>query len=669
MDQFRDFKQAVQRRFNDMKAAPLYRVQIDKDFLWQLYLDSFPEGSNPKFRERTEYDCSCCRSFVKHAGGMVSLVGGKITSIWDIDVGGNYQVVADALAEYVNACPIENVFLHSEPHIGTDRNREDTENGVVTWEHFYITLPTGVHRKGDDIGSLLGAYRASHDVVLRGLMEITTDAIETVRDLISQNSLYRGAEKKAIVDAFAGMMTEFCALPQEKMDLYAWQQVTGPNAWVCKIRNDVIGTLLVDLSEGVELETAVKSFEDKVSGTNYKRPTALITPRMRDNAKQTLTDLGLMDSLNRRYAVLEDISVTNVLFADRSAKRRMSGDVFDSLPTQGVQTKSLDKIEEIPIDDFIANVLPTAKSLEVLFENRHSGNLVSLIAPEDLTAKSLFKWGNPFSWSYSGDVADSIKERVKHAGGNVTGDVCCRLAWFNHDDLDFHMQEPGRYEIMYTNKRSISPNGGMLDVDMNVSPTTREPVENIFYTTKSRMKYGEYVLFVHQFTKRESTDVGFEVEVDVLGTVHHFSYPNAVKQGQKIEVARLRVTTTGVEVIPVLPSSQASREVWGMKTQDFRPVTAVMLSPNFWDDRCIGNKHFFFMLDGCRNDGSARGFYNEFLSTELEPHRKTMEIVGSKMRTEEGTDQMSGLGFSSTQRNNLVVRVTSSFVRTVKIVF
>jgi hypothetical protein len=74
-----------------------------------------------------------------------------------------------------------------------------------------------------------------------------------------------------------------------------------------------------------------------------------------------------------------------------------------------------------------------------------------------------------------------------------------------------------------------------------------------------------------------------------------------------------------------------------------------MLSPNFWDSRDIGNKHYMFMLDGCKNDGSARGFYNEFLSAELETHRKTMEIVGARMRTDETDDQLSGLGFSSTQ--------------------
>ena len=52
----------------------------------------------------------------------------------------------------------------------------------------------------------------------------------------------------------------------------------------------------------------------------------------------------------------------------------------------------------------------------------------------------MFKWNNQFSWSYNGDMADSMKERVKQAGGNVTGDLCCRLAWEDKNDLDFEVR-------------------------------------------------------------------------------------------------------------------------------------------------------------------------------------------------------------------------------------
>ena len=94
-----------------------------------------------------------------------------------------------------------------------------------------------------------------------------------------------------------------------------------------------------------------------------------------------------------------------------------------------------------------------------------------------------------------------------------------------------------------------------------------------------------------------------------------------------------------------------------------------MMSPNYWDGRGIGNKHFFFMLEGCRNEGKARGFFNEFLKSDLDQHRKVMEMVGNKLKTEESDRQLSGLGFSSTQRNSVLCRVQGSFNRIIRIKF
>ena len=75
------------------------------------------------------------------------------------------------------------------------------------------------------------------------------------------------------------------------------------------------------------------------------------------------------------------------------------------------------------------------------------------------------------------------------------------------------------------------------------------------------------------------------------------------------------------------------------------------------------------MLEGCANNGTARGFYNEFLKSDLDQHRKVLELVGTKLRTDESLEQLSGVGFSSTQRNSLLCKVTGSFSRIININF
>lgn len=684
---FHHLRAPVEARFNAMTKLDLFCVEVHGDELWERYLASFPPGSDPIYLKRTQHDCNCCKKFIRDVGGVVALKDGKLTSIWDITSSEPaYQAVANAMAELVKSRAIKEPFLHYEKQVGTEKSRKLVDGKTVeTFSHFFAQIPwrpnTGrtYFMAGKDIATALGKAIDLRNLFLRGLTTLTQDALDTVLELIAEKSLYRGEQYEGTVKAFSAKKAEFAKLPEgEQRELYAWAHYDKLHPPVAGIRNTAIGTLLIDLSEGVDADVAVRKFEKTVAPENYQRPTSVVSQAMVNKARETIAQLGLLESMDRRHARLSDVSIENVLWADRGARKIMEGDIFDGVATKvSTNVKNLDKVETIGVDAFLRDVLPKAETIEVMLENKHAGNLMSLIAPKHASAKPLFKWGNGFSWTYNGEVADSmIKERVKRAGGNVTGDLCCRLSWSNYDDLDFHMVESpnriGKYEIYYGNRSRPSPSGGMLDVDMNAGGGhTREPVENIVYADRRTMKEGEYLLYVHQFARREATNVGFEVEIDWLGEVQRFSYQKPLKTGENVAVARMRYTAAkGIEFVESLASTPVSREVWGLKTQDFHRVSTVMLSPNYWTDgNGTGNKHWFFMLDGANNTDRPRGFFNEFLVDELAPHRKVIEIVGSKAKVEPSADQLSGLGFPSTQRNELLARVKGSFTRTVRIAF
>lgn len=673
--EFRDFQSAVLTQFDLMKGHQLFVTSVEKDALWEKYLASFPEGTNPMFRERTEYDCNCCKQFIRSVGRIVAIINGKKVSLWDCMIAKepNYQIVADALAEMVKTAPIENILLHPQG-VPTGTAKTIDRLNYNTWNHFHITLPNKYIVKNADIGTKLGDARTTRDMLFRALTTIDVVSINTVLELMAQGSLYRGDEKKHLVNDFLKAKKAFDKLTtDEARDLFCWEQSIALNVGVSRIRNDVVGTLLVDIAEGMDLEAAVKAWESKMAPANYKRPTALITQAMIDKARKDMDELGMTSALHRRKATRADLSVNDILHTNGASRKIMGGDdVFGDLVATKVAEMNFNKVEEIAIEKFITDVLPTVTSMEAYFENRHAPNLVSLIAPVDPESKSMFKWPSRFSWSYKDAMADALKERVKAAGGKVEGDLCCRLGWYNHDDLDFHMDEPGRYEIEYTNKGRLSPCGGMLDVDMNAGHgTTRTPVENIFYTDKRKMREGVYTLKVHNFCKRESSNVGFEVQIEMEGVVHSIHYTQAVPSNKTVIVAKIKYSAkNGFEIIESLPSSQTSKQIWGLASQNFHPVNIMMLSPNHWEGSNVGNKHYMFFIDKCVNDdANIRGFFNENLTPELEKHRKTMEIVGSKLTVADSPDELSGLGFSSTVRNNLVVRVKGATTRTLKLIF
>ncbi len=664
------FQQSVAAQFKRMSAWPLFRVNATKDEMWDTYLNSFPEGTNPLYRKRTEHDCSCCRHFIRDMGNVVAISpDGHLETIWDGNVTEPaYQAVARAMEMLIRQRSITDTFLHDSPTAGTAKNFEETVDGAKTWTHFFVNVPSQYITKRSDIPTKLNATRTAHGVFKRGLEELTVDALDTVLDLIAQNSLYRGEEHKFAVNAFRTAKLAYDASPRK--ELFTWAIAGTQPGSVTGFRNTSIGQLVIALSEGKELEDAVKAFEAMVAPTNYKRPTALVTKAMIEAAKTKVEELGLTSALERRYATLADITINNVLFADRAARKEMG--VFDMLtPTKAASAQAFDKVEEVPIEKFLLSILPNATALEIMVDNGHTGNFMSLVAPADPTARSLFKWANNFSWSYNGDVADSMKKRVKAAGGNVTGDLCCRLSWEYRDDLDFHMHEPHGGHIYCGTRHSRSPCGGKLDVDANgASGMMDHPVENIFYADRKTMADGFYRLRVNNYFRRDTDNKGFEVEIEFDGKIHHMVYDKAVGQGATVDVAEIAYSKkNGFEIISSLPATSASKVVWGVPTMAFSKVSAIMLSPNHWDAQGVGNRHYFFMLDGCRNEGKARGFYNEFLKSDLDAHRKVIEMVGAKMKTETSEQQLSGLGFSSTQRNAVLCRVTGSFSRVIKIVF
>ena len=221
--------------------------------------------------------------------------------------------------------------------------------------------------------------------------------------------------------------------------------------------------------------------------------------------------------------------------------------------------------------------------------------------------------------------------------------------------------------IHFSNRRN-NRTTGVLDVDMNVRAETRNAVENITWSCLDRMLEGRYHVFIHNYTPRETIDVGFTVEIEYNGVIHTVHYEKRVRGN--VTVAEFDFSRKdGIKFISSLPFTQATKEVWGLNTQNYHKVLMVMNSPNHWDGNETGNKHHFFILEDCINDKKARGFFNEFLKEDLREHRKVFEVLGSKLRVEESDNQLSGLGFSSTQRNDIMCKVSGSFSRIIKINF
>lgn len=664
-------------------ADKLFEVELDKDVLWNLYLDSFPAGTNEIYRERREYDCSCCRHFVRTIGNMVTIKDNKVTTIWGFKTNDTtFQPVLDALDKFVKSRAVTNVYISNMKRIGVPENFEKiTNTEIKKWEHFYLDLPAKfVDKSGRSVGDIQGEYRATKDVFKRSLDEITVDAVETVLELIAQNSIYRGKEWENQLKEFLKYKKDYDKVPEEDRNNYAWEKSITAGPVVGRIRNHSMGTLLVNISDGTDLDAAVREYERIVAPENYKRSNAVFTKKMLEDAKKTISEMGYMDSLKRRFAKVDDITVNNILFCNKDTAKRMGAEDIFAEMSRDVKSspKKFSGVEEIPVDKFISDVLPTAREVELYFENKHSGNMVSLIAPEIADSKTMFKWDNNFSWAYTGNVTDSMKERVKAAGGKVDGDLRFSIQWndegdYDENDLDAHCMEASGREISFIEykKPGVSPCGGQLDVDI-INPRYGVPaVENITYADRRIMKPGVYKMFVNCYSNRRGKS-GFRAEVEFDGQIYSYDYRGNFRTGQNVQVAEVTLDSSGNFMIKSkLPESTSSKNVWGVNTNQFVPVSVICYSPNWWDNqKGIGNQHVFFMLKDCVNPENPNAMYNEFLKEELySKHRKVFEALGSKLAVVDSDDQLSGVGFSMTKRADVIVKVKGSTERILKIKF
>lgn len=687
MDGFLKFKKALQDHFNEMQkdVTHLFEVNVDKDELWNTYLDNFPAGTNNIFRERREHDCSCCRQFIKNIGAAVTIKDNQVHTIWELELNDStYQPVCNALDAFVKAHKVTDIYTTTFPKMGTDFNFEEINGRSHRWDHFFLELPSKfVNKSNSSNEEIKGQFRDTRNVFKRSLDEITMDALDTILELINSNTLYKGEEWKSVLTEFKKYKKEYDKLTSESdKELYAWEKSVTAGIAIGRIRNHSIGTLLLNVSEDMDLDTAVRKYEQIVAPSNYKRPKAIFTKKMLEDAKKTIAELGYMDSLQRRFATLNDITVNNVLFSNKSAARRMNGadDIFGQMEKEvSVSPKKFSKVEEISAQDFIDKVLPTAKEIEAFVENKHEKNFVSMIAPVNPDAKTMFKWNNGLSWAYSGNITDSdMKQNVKAAGGNVDGVLRFSIMWNegqnDNSDLDAHCKEPDGNEIYFGNcrKPSMSRCGGQLDIDIThpMEQMVGKPsVENITWEDMSRMKPGVYKFFVNQYAARGSK--GFKAEIEFNGEIFAFEYNNPVSGN--VQVAEVTLDENGnfsIKEKLAGNSSISSREIWGVNTNQFVPVSVISYSPNYFDEQDgIGHRHLFFFLKDCVNNESPNGYYNEFLKSDLEKHKRVFEALGAKCHVEDTDDQLSGIGFSMTKRADLVVKIKGATERVMKIKF
>ena len=712
--EFKSFNEKIQLRFNKLQeTGKLFRSTVTGDQLWKLYLESFPPEYNNVFRDpnSSENNCNICHSFIRRYGNIVAVDSdNKVITMFDVEVDGEYHNSAKAVSELLKTAPIGEVFFETFQTLNsmnyssvkkTDKlfqlglatnvkryTKEEAEkygvvkaDQIVKFNHFHIFLKKDfIIFEDKSVETIMGGYRDAKNVFKRGLDEISIDTLKLVRDLIIQRSLLDGEPHRVKVEQMIKFKEVYDNLSKNEKDSWSW--VNSYKLPYAKFKNELIGVLCSDLAEGMELNKACETWNKRVDPVNYKKAVAPITKKQIEDAKKFVEQNGYTESFDRRLATINDIKISEIIHSNVGDDKVKSVSIFDNVKATSTRHKKseFDGIEEVTVEKFMKDILPTCTSIEAYLQGKHSGNMVTMTTSNNEDSKPIFNWSNNYSWTYNGNLAGKsfIKEAVKSAGGKVDGVLRFSITWNDSDgkdgsDLDAWCRQPNGEKIGYsTGFRKDSGNNfssmkGQLDLDIRY-PDGRLAVENIYFTDIKSLKDGKFDFWVNQYSSNNSQ--GFKAEIEFDGEIYSYEYNNPLRTGSNVPVASVTLNKGKFTIEHTLqPVGSTSIDIYGLPTNEFHKVNLVCLSPNHWGDNKTGNKHYFFMLDKCKTDKTIRGFHAENLIPELYQHRATLEVLGNTTMIEPTDKQLSGLGFNSTVSDELIVKLQGTFKRLIKIKF
>tara|TARA_B100002051_G_scaffold116389_1_gene110731 strand:- start:2116 stop:3024 length:909 start_codon:yes stop_codon:yes gene_type:complete len=179
--------------------------------------------------------------------------------------------------------------------------------------------------------------------------------------------------------------------------------------------------------------------------------------------------------------------------------------VMDEIFIPGRDAVELEDDEEDDVEDRSTWIAENEDNL-----NAHA----DLVAEEEV--------GTGISVRVTEEEDRELMERLAREGGK-SGVVQISLAWDDYNDLDMHVFCPSGERIYFNNRKSAC--GGELDVDMNVRPKSKKPIENVVWTNEA--PDGEYKIGVHFYRhhrkRRTKKTCQFRLRVVTYGQAKEYS--------------------------------------------------------------------------------------------------------------------------------------------------
>lgn len=376
-----------------VEDAPLFTT--DADFLFGAFLGGIPS------EHRQHYTCNTCSQFVNTYGGLVTIgEDGKARSaIWQIDTSSSFNAAIAAMTAKAERANVTGVFYSDKKVWGTPTTGE--------WHHMSVVPPANlvfnsrVKTPGQASAEKLEDFR----ILNMSLAEYPLAAVQQAVLLLQSDSLYRSEKCLGVAEWLLDLHNKLASTKNTKIQKnLIWRAVATAPAGFCHVRSSMIGTLLDDIVAGLSYDAITRRFASKMNPLQYQRPQAAPTAGNIENAEKLVTELGISESLKRRFARLEDIHP--IWTPRKKADAPAPNGVFSHLKPKQAETNKVTAID-LPVQTvtwvkFQRDVLPNAERIQ-FFVPSVRNHYAAFVTASDPSAPPIIQWDlpedrNPVSW-------------------------------------------------------------------------------------------------------------------------------------------------------------------------------------------------------------------------------------------------------------------------------
>lgn len=379
------FEAAIRKRVSEFTGR-LFTTDVDPEVLWAAYLDGFPTD------RRQHYNCHCCRRFIQRYGGLVQIgdqLGGLVSLLWNgVNPAPFFDKSVAALRGLISKAKVTGVFLWTETTWGTPQTGDWTHLSGCPAKMYHYHSPVQTAEQ------VMAEKKQDFIILCNSLMDYNRDVVSQALRVLRADAIQRSEKALGVAEWFDGLHSRIESVKGPRRANLIWAAVADAPPGFCHVRSTIISTLLDDIKQGMPFDRIAARWAEKVHPLQYQRPTAAPSSGAIEAAEKLVEKLGVARSFGRRFARLDEVLAT-LWTPPTPATPAPSkpGGLFDHLKNGGAGAGP--KAVTLPTTQitwvrFIRDVLPTAKSMDVLVPTR--AGFYGLTTAEDPEAPPIIQW-------------------------------------------------------------------------------------------------------------------------------------------------------------------------------------------------------------------------------------------------------------------------------------